>query len=107
MSDAHLGAVDHPAIRVKVAVHTGTLLVGNIGASRRMNYTVIGDTVNTCSRIEGLAGTLAADGDSIVLVSGDTAAQAAGTEGLAFEDAGAFEVRGRSEPVRVCRLTAV
>lgn len=37
-----------------VGVHTGPALVGNIGAGSRMEYTAIGDTVNTASRIQGL-----------------------------------------------------
>lgn len=38
-----------------VGVHTGTAVIGNIGASRRMDYTAIGDTVNTAARLEANA----------------------------------------------------
>ncbi|MGI9413459.1 MAG: adenylate/guanylate cyclase domain-containing protein [Hyphomicrobiales bacterium] len=96
----------HPPVRLKIAVHTGRLLVGNIGAQARMNYTVIGDTVNTCSRIEALCSQFDDGGMSVVLVSEDTADRARGDAGLSFEEVGAFTVRGRSEPVKVCRLTA-
>ncbi len=96
---------DHPSIRIKLALHSGPLLVGNIGATSRMNYTVIGDTVNTCSRIESLCrefddGTSAA----IILVSEDTAALARSHAGFRFTQVGEFEVKGRNEQVRVCRL---
>ena len=97
--------IEHPPIRLKIAVHTGRLLVGNIGARARMNYTVIGDTVNTCSRIETLCGEFDTGDGSIILVSGDTSAQARTGTGLVFEDAGSFTVKGRQEPVHVSKLT--
>ena len=98
--------VDHAPIRLKIAIHTGRLLVGNIGAKRRMNYTVIGDTVNTCNRIEALCRKFDTGHGSIILASGDTAEKAGGTNGFQFEDVGTFDVKGRSEQVRVCRLIA-
>jgi len=43
-----------PPLHVRMALHTGTVLVGNIGSEHRLNYSVIGDTVNVASRLENL-----------------------------------------------------
>ncbi|KAL0486951.1 Cya1 [Acrasis kona] len=43
-----------PEVGVRVGVHSGELLVGNFGSDERLNYTVMGDTVNIASRLEGL-----------------------------------------------------
>lgn len=43
-----------PPLLTRVGVHSGLMLVGNLGSSKRFDYTAIGDTVNLTSRLEGL-----------------------------------------------------
>lgn len=80
------------------AVHTGPVFAGNVGAPRKKKYAVLGDTVNTVSRIEGLNRELG----TTVLVSGATLAAVG--DRVAVRDRGAVSVKGKVEPVQVFEL---
>ncbi len=91
-----------PALRIKIGLHCGPLTVGNIGAPTRMNYTVIGDTVNVCARVEALAGAYT-EGRPATILASRAVADAVG-DAFVFAPIGDQFVKGREEAVSVLRL---
>lgn len=100
-----LAAAGLPPVCVRIGVHSGPVVVGNIGAQSRINYTIVGDTVNTAARLEALGNELIEDSCAVVLASDDTI-RAACTVDVPMREVGQFALRGRSGTVRVWRLLA-
>lgn len=65
-------AEGRPQIRMRIGIHTGEALVGNVGAHDRWNYTVVGDTVNAAERLQHLGREVAGDPQVTILASADT-----------------------------------
>lgn len=99
-------AAGHTPVRLRVGIHSGPVVVGNIGAPGRVNYTVVGDTVNVAQRFEQLGKEFMADDeDVIVLVSGDTIEAMKHPEVLGdLPTPELRHVKGRDEPEQVYRL---
>lgn len=97
-------AEGQPAARIRIGIHSGPVVVGNIGAPGRINYTIVGDTVNTCQRLEALGRDFDRGEAATILVSERVAASVG--EVLAVEAVGSCDVKGRSEPVLAFRLVA-
>jgi len=93
---------DEAIVRIRLGVHTGPLVVGNIGSPSRINYTVVGDTVNATQRLESLGKEIAPNDVATILIS-DATARSLPAE-FRTKPVGSFEVKGRSETITVHRL---
>ncbi len=91
-----------PTVAVRIGIHSGTVLVGNIGSQSRTNYTVVGDTVNAASRLEELGRDVEMHGGCVVLCSAETLKQ--GGEKFQGESIGMRQLKGRLGALGVFRL---
>lgn len=89
------GTPEKPLIKIGCGVNSGPCLAGQIGSAKRMEYTVIGDTVNTASRIEALNKPFGTD----ILISENTYSLL--KDKLIVEPMPAIKVKGKAEPLQI------
>ena len=87
-----------PALHTRIGINTGSMVVGNLGSTRRFDYTAIGDVVNFCSRLESLNKRF---GTSTIV--SDFVRREAG-QNFNFVPLGAIRVSGKREKVEVFAL---
>ena len=90
-------AAGYPPVAVRVALNSGPVVVGEVGSDRRVDYTVLGNTVNVAARLEAYA---AKPGD---VVLSDATRQAVGDR-LEVEELGELRLPGLSRGVTAWRL---
>lgn len=93
-AEASQSGIAMPEIRAGIGLNSGPGCVGNMGSEQRKTYTVLGDTVNTASRLEALSAAYGVD----LVIGHETAAAVADFALLELDQ---VRVKGKALPVRV------
>ncbi|HEV2189245.1 MAG TPA: adenylate/guanylate cyclase domain-containing protein [Stellaceae bacterium] len=97
-------AAGEQQLAIGIGLNYGPVVLGDIGSKHSMSFTVIGDTVNTAARLQGLTRTLETPlvaADALVQAIGGVASDSAATALARLRDRGEYELRGRSAAVRI------
>ncbi|UQZ91093.1 hypothetical protein C4J81_18455 [Deltaproteobacteria bacterium Smac51] len=98
--NSHLAAEGHSPLSALMGLNSGPMVVGNIGAENRFNYTVMGDAVNLASRLVSANKVY----ETSIIISETTAMEA--SEGVELRTLDRVRVRGREESLLIFELMA-
>ncbi|MDB9314668.1 adenylate/guanylate cyclase domain-containing protein [Spirulina sp. CS-785/01] len=68
----HLQQEGLPTIHIGIGIHSGSVMAGSLGGSQRLNYSIVGDTVNVAARLETLNKQVSQDRPYPILLSSQT-----------------------------------
>ncbi len=91
-------------IHIRIGIHLGQVVVGDIGAPNRINYTIVGDAVNAAQRLESLGKTIDPGAEAAVLISREIFEKL--PVGFEVVDRGAQLVKGKHQALGVYQLLA-
>ncbi|MDP6691626.1 MAG: adenylate/guanylate cyclase domain-containing protein [Alphaproteobacteria bacterium] len=89
-------------LHLRIGLHSGPVIVGNIGAPQRMNYTIVGDSVNVSHRLEELGRGLPDPDSAVTIIISQATRDAAHIQDAV--DLGPQRIRGRREALTVYRF---
>jgi adenylate cyclase len=92
-------AAGKPEIGMRIGINTGPVVAGTLGSLNRLEYTVLGDTVNTASRLESFDKSVAADEACRILISETTLSYLADL--TQTERVGAVQLKGKEATVPI------
>jgi len=97
-------AAGDPRLAIGIGLNYGPAVLGDVGSEQTLSFTVIGDTVNTASRLQGLTRMLETPlvaADAVIQALNATADSEATAALAALQERGEQILRGRSAPVRI------
>ena len=94
-------ARDLPPLHMRVGINTGSVVAGNMGTESIFNYTIIGDSVNLASRLEGVN----KEYGTSTIISADTYQRVAPL--VTARELDCIRVKGKSEPVAIYELVSL
>ena len=93
------------ALRVRIGIHTGSVLLGNLGTARRFNYTMMGDNVNLAARME--SGAKSYGVWTMCTEATKVACDRVHARRILFRSLGRVIVKGRAHPIELFEPVAL
>jgi adenylate cyclase len=95
--NADRAAAGEPTLEMRIAINSGPVVVGDVGSNRRVDYTVLGNTVNVAARLEGYVGEAAE-----VTIGGETRRLLG--DDFPTESMGEFQLKGLQKKIQAFRV---
>jgi adenylate cyclase len=91
-----------PKIEFGVGIHTGSIIAGTVGGGKRLNFSVLGDTVNIAARLEAMNKDIKEDNPYRVLITGETGELV--SDSYEAKPVKTIQLRGRKQETTICAI---